>query len=138
MKQHLAHIALVIDDYDEAITYFTEVLNFVLIEDTTVNEDKRWVTVAPTGAKECSLLLVKASNEEQTRHIGNQTGWRVFLFLFTDDMFRDIEKYSQRGVHIEKQPTLEAHGTVAIFQDKFGNRWDLIQPSSLNKGQLPQ
>lgn len=138
MKQNLAHIALVIDDYDEAIKYFTEVLDFVLIEDTAVNEDKRWVTVAPTGAKECSLLLAKASNEEQTRHIGNQTGGRVFLFLFTDDVFRDIEKYSQRGVHIVKQPTHEAHGTVAIFQDKFGNRWDLIQPSSLNKGQLPQ
>lgn len=134
MKQHLAHIAIVVKDYDEAIKFYTDVLDFQLLEDTALSAEKRWVLVAPPGAKECALLLAKAANEEQKKSIGNQTGGRVFLFLFTDDFWRDFEKYSERNVKFIRQPVEEAHGTVAVFEDLYGNKWDLIQPSDKNKG----
>ena len=128
MKQHIAHISIVVKDYDEAIDFYTKKLDFTLVEDTKLDEKKRWVTVAPTGAEECSLLLAKASNDEQESRIGNQTGGRVFLFLYTDDISRDYIKMTDRNVIFVKPPTDYEHGKVAIFEDLYGNLWDLIQP----------
>ena len=128
MKQHIAHIALVVKDYDEAINFYTKKLGFQLLEDTKLTEEKRWVMVAPPGAKECSLLLAKAANERQAASIGNQTGGRVFLFLFTDDFWRDYNKYIEREIKFVRPPSQEAYGTVAVFEDLYGNLWDLIQP----------
>ncbi|NML21646.1 VOC family protein [Pseudoflavitalea sp. G-6-1-2] len=132
MKQHIAHIALVVRDYDEAIAFYTQKLNFRLIEDTVLSDVKRWVLVAPPGAKECCLLLAKAANETQAAHIGNQTGGRVFLFLFTEDFHRDYEEMLQRGIHFVRPPKEEPYGTVAVFEDLYGNQWDLLQPNELN------
>ena len=134
MKQHLAHLSIIVREYDEAIEYYTKILDFKLIEDTALSPEKRWVLVAPPGAKECALLLAKAANEEQVKHIGNQTGGRVFLFLFTDDFWRDYKKMVGRKVTFIREPIEEAHGTVAIFEDLYGNKWDFIQPSKANKG----
>jgi len=134
MKQHLAHLSIVVREYDEAIEYYTKILDFKLIEDTVLSPKKRWVLVAPPGAKECTLLLAKAANEEQAKYIGNQTGGRVFLFLFTDDFWRDYKKMLERKVNFIREPIKEAHGTVAIFEDLYGNKWDFIQPSKANKG----
>ena len=128
MKQRLAHIAIVVNDYDTAIKYYTEILDFQLLEDTRLSKDKRWVLVAPSGSKECSLLLAKASNEEQVSRIGNQTGGRVFLFLHTDDFWRDYEKLKNREAHFVRPPEEMEYGTVAVFEDLYGNLWDLIQP----------
>jgi len=128
MNQRLAHITLVVDDYDEAITFYTEKLNFRLVEDTVLSETKRWVLVAPTGSGECGLLLAKASNEEQKSRIGNQTGGRVFLFLNTDNFKRDYENLKLNGVTIVREPSVEEYGTVAVFADLYGNLWDLIEP----------
>jgi catechol 2,3-dioxygenase-like lactoylglutathione lyase family enzyme len=133
MNQHIAHIALVVKDYDEAINFFTKTLDFDLIEDTQLNEHKRWVMIAPKGAKECSILLAKASNEEQLKSVGNQTGGRVFLFLFTDDLMRDYEKMISRKVTFVRQPEIQPHGKVAVFEDLYGNLWDLIEPNNQNK-----
>jgi catechol 2,3-dioxygenase-like lactoylglutathione lyase family enzyme len=127
MKQAIAHIALVVDDYDEAIRFYTEILDFTLIEDTPQSETKRWVLVAPKGAEECSLLLAKAAGDEQISRIGNQTGGRVFLFLRTDDFWRDYENYRSKGVRFVRKPKTEEYGTVAVFQDLCGNLWDLIE-----------
>ena len=134
MNQRIAHIALVVRDYDEAIDFYTNKLDFTLLEDTQLDEHKRWVMVAPSGSKECSLLLAKASNEEQTKSIGNQTGGRVFLFLYTDDFWRDYNKMIERGINFIRLPEEAPHGIVAIFEDLYGNKWDFIQPKENNKG----
>lgn len=126
MKQQIAQIALVVADYDEAIKFYTEKLNFVLIEDTTLSESKRWVVVAPKGSDGCNLLLAKAANEEQKGRVGNQTGGRVFLFLHTDDFWRDYEMMTKNDIRFVRQPAKEEYGTVAVFEDLYGNLWDLI------------
>lgn len=127
MKQGIAHIALVVADYDEAIKFYTETLDFVLLEDTVLSETKRWVKVAPKGAEEFSLLLAKAVGDEQTSRIGNQTGGRVFLFLHTDDFERDYAKYKSKGVKFIREPSTEEYGRVAVFADLYGNLWDLVE-----------
>ena len=123
----IAHIALVVRDYDEAIDYFTHTLGFELIEDTPRGPGKRWVLVAPRGGNGMSLLLAQAANDEQVSRIGNQTGGRVFLFLHTDDFARDHRDFSARGVRFIETPRIEPYGTVAVFEDLYGNRWDLIE-----------
>jgi catechol 2,3-dioxygenase-like lactoylglutathione lyase family enzyme len=133
MKQRIAHIALVVNDYDEAIRFYTEKLDFKLIEDTKQSETKRWVIVAPPGAKECCLLLAEAANDKQKASVGNQTGGRVFLFLFTDDFQRDYNKMLGRGINFVRPPKVEEYGTVAVFEDLYGNLWDLIQPDDKMK-----
>ena len=127
MVQSIAHIALVVDDYDEAIKFYTEKLNFTLLEDTPQSATKRWVLVAPPGARECSLLLAKGVGEEQRSRVGNQTGGRVFLFLQTDDFWRDYEKMRARDIHFVRDPKVEEYGTVAVFADLYGNLWDLVE-----------
>ncbi len=134
MYQRIAHIALLVDDYDAAIEFYTQKLDFHIVEDTKLSEDKRWVMLAPKGAKECCLLLAKASNEEQARVVGNQTGGRVFLFLYTDDFWRDFEKMKSREVNFVRPPQDFDYGTVAVFEDLYGNKWDLIEPNEKNKG----
>ncbi|SCZ69405.1 Catechol 2,3-dioxygenase [Epibacterium ulvae] len=127
MTQKMAHVALVVRDYDEAIAYYTDVLGFDLIEDTYQPEqDKRWVVVRPNGGG-CSLVLARASKREQDSFVGNQAGGRVFLFLQTDDFWRDYEAYKKRGVVFERDPNVAEYGTVAVFQDLYGNLWDLIE-----------
>lgn len=132
MRQTLAHIALVVNDYDEAIKFYTQTLNFNLIEDTKLSETKRWVIIAPPGSDGCALLLAQASNEEQKSRVGNQTGGRVFLFLYTDNFKRDYQNLLDKKVNIVREPVIEAHGTVAVFTDLYGNLWDLIEPSKSN------
>ena len=127
MKQRLVQITLVVRDYDEAIKFYTETLNFILKEDTKLSETKRWVVLTPPGS-ECSLLLGKAANDEQASRIGNQTGGRVFLFLHTDDFQRDYENLKSKGVKIIRGPVVEPYGTVLVFEDLYGNLIDLIQP----------
>ncbi len=128
MKQKIAHLALVVKDYDEAIKFYTEKLDFKILEDSRLSEEKRWVLVAPPGAEECCLLLAKAANEIQTASIGNQTGGRVFLFLHTDDFWRDYNKMCDRNIKFLRAPKEESYGIVAVFEDLYGNLWDLIQP----------
>lgn len=128
MRRSIVHIALVVRDYDEAIRYFTEVLDFQLLEDTYQPEqDKRWVLVAPPGSTGTSLLLARASQPEQEPFIGNQAGGRVFLFLETDDFWRDYHSLVAKGVVFLRPPAEQPYGTVAVFADLYGNRWDLIQ-----------
>lgn len=134
MYQRIAHIALVVKDYDDAIEFYTKKLDFTLLEDTRIDEKKRWVMVAPPGAKECCLLLAKASNVRQTESIGNQTGGRVGFFLFTDDFWRDYNKMTERKISFVSPPTEFDYGTVAVFEDLYGNMWDLIEPNENNKG----
>ena len=129
MKQRLAHIAIVVNDYDEAIRFYTEKLHFELIEDSQLSETKRWVLVKPKGTDGCCLLLAKAANEEQLSHVGNQTGGRVFLFLHTDDLKRDFQNLLDNEIEIVRQPSKEEYGTVAVFKDIYGNLWDLIEPA---------
>jgi len=128
MKQKIAHIALVVDDYDKAIDFYTKKLHFSLLEDTRIDQDKRWVLVAPKGATECSLLLAKATHESQLKCIGNQSGGRVFLFLYTDNFNRDYENLIANQIEIVRPPVTESYGTVAVFKDLYGNLWDLIEP----------
>jgi len=128
MKQSLAHIALVVNDYDEAIEFYTKKLNFSLIEDTKLSETKRWVRVVPPGSDGCGLLLAKAASDEQRSRVGNQTGGRVFLFLHTDDFYRDYDNLVKHNITIVREPSVEVYGTVAVFADLYGNLWDLIQP----------
>ena len=130
MKQSIAHIALVVEDYDDAIEFYTEKLGFTLLEDTPLSETKRWVLVAPRNSESCQLLLAKAVGEEQKSRIGNQTGGRVFLFLRTDDFQRDYEDYRSKGVKFVREPKVEDYGTVAVFADLYGNLWDLIEFSN--------
>ena len=131
MTQSLAMIALVVADYDEAIAWYTGVLGFTLIEDTAMSEDKRWVVIAPPGSESVGgarLLLARASNDEQASRVGNQTGGRVFLFLRTDDFGRDYAALLARGVEFVEKPRHEAYGTVVVFRDLYGNKWDLVGP----------
>lgn len=134
MKQRIAHIALVVEDYDAAIEFYTQKLEFQLLEDTPLSEEKRWVVIAPPGAEECSLLLAKAANEEQSRSVGNQTGGRVFLFLFTDDFWRDYNKMLAKEINFVRAPAEYDYGRVAVFEDLYGNLWDLLEPNDNNKG----
>ncbi len=127
MNQRIAHIALVVKDYDEAIAFYCNQLNFILIEDTVLSKTKRWVLIAPTGSTGCQLLLAKAANEEQVSRIGNQTGGRVFLFLNTDNFKRDYQNLLDKGIRIVREPVIETWGTVAVFEDLYGNLWDLIE-----------
>jgi len=128
MKQHIAHIALLVRDYDEAIQFYTGKLHFTLVEDTALSETKRWVLVAPKGSGECCLLLAKAANMEQEARIGDQTGGRVFLFLYTDNFWTDYETMVKEGVEFVREPKVETYGTVAVFKDLYGNLWDLLEP----------
>lgn len=128
MKQSIVHVALVVRDYDEAIRFYTQKLDFTVIEDTNQpQQDKRWVLVAPPGSTGPALLLARASNAEQERFIGNQTGGRVFLFLGTDDFWRDYDRMVRRGIAFRREPKVEAYGTVAVFEDLYGNLWDLVE-----------
>lgn len=128
MNQSIGYIALVVRDYDEAIAWFTTKLQFTLVEDAKLSEAKRWVLVAPPGGEnQCLLLLAKASSPEQESRIDNQTGGRVFLFLHTDDFRRDYKAFTQRGVKFIRSPSVESYGTVAVFEDLYGNKWDLLQ-----------
>lgn len=129
MNQHIAHIALVVTNYDEAIRFYTEKLNFILIEDTKLSETKRWVMVKPAGDGQCCLLLAQAATEEQKSRVGNQTGGRVFLFLYTDDFWRDYNDLLTKDIHFVRPPVTEPYGTVAVFEDLYGNLWDLIEPT---------
>jgi catechol 2,3-dioxygenase-like lactoylglutathione lyase family enzyme len=127
MTQTLGHVALVVRDYDDALAFFTQVLNFRVIEDTRLSEDKRWVLVAPPGSTGTSLLLARAATPEQESHIGNQTGGRVAFFLHTDDFWRDYREMTARKVKFTRPPSEEVYGTVAVFEDLYGNQWDLLQ-----------
>ena len=128
MRQSIAHVSLVVRDYDEAIEFFTNKLKFSLVEDVYQPEqDKRWVVVAPPGATESTVLLAQPSNEEQEAFIGRQTGGRVFLFLSTDDFWRDYNDMVARGITFVRQPRTAEYGTVAVFEDLYGNWWDLVQ-----------
>ena len=129
MKQRLAHIAIVVNDYDEAIKFYIEKLHFNLVEDTRLSETKRWVLVRPKGSNECCLLLAKAANEEQKRRVGDQTGGRVFLFLHTDNFERDYQNLLNNQIEVVRPPQIEEYGTVAVFKDIYGNLWDLIEPA---------
>lgn len=129
MRQNLAHIALVVDDYDAAIQYYTSVLKFTLLEDKILSPSKRWVMLGIPGSSGCSILLAKASNDEQKSRIGNQTGGRVFLFLHTDNLDRDYKNLQSHNVKIVREPVLEEWGNVLVFADFYGNLWDLIQPA---------
>ena len=125
--QTLGQIALVVREYDEAIAFFTRTLNFRVIEDTRLSEDKRWVLIAPPCSQGTSLLLARAATPEQVSRIGNQTGGRVFLFLHTDDFWRDYNEMTARKVKFTRPPSEESYGTVAVFEDLYGNQWDLLQ-----------
>jgi catechol 2,3-dioxygenase-like lactoylglutathione lyase family enzyme len=128
MNQSIVHITLVVRDYDEAIRFYTEKLNFTLVEDTYQPEqDKRWVLIAPPGSSGVQLLLGRASNPEQEHAIGNQTGGRVFLFLSTDDFWRDYNRMVAQEITFVRPPKVEPYGTVAVFKDLYGNLWDLVQ-----------
>ncbi len=127
MKQKIGHVSLVVRDYDEAIDFYTGKLGFKLIEDTCRGGGKRWVLVAPPGGGGTQLLLAKAVNPEQESRVGNQTGGRVFLFLDTDDFWRDYRAMTARGVSFLELPRLEPYGVVAVFQDLYGNKWDLLE-----------
>ena len=129
--QTIGQIALVVRDYDEAIHFYVDVLGFTLVDDTVIPaQDKRWVVVAPPGSTGSRLLLARAANDEQASRIGNQTGGRVFLFLHTDDFWRDYHVYRARGVIFVREPKAESYGTVAVFRDLYGNLWDLLQPNA--------
>jgi catechol 2,3-dioxygenase-like lactoylglutathione lyase family enzyme len=135
MKQSIGLVALVVRDYDEALAFFVGKLGFVLIEDTVVpNQGKRWVVISPPGATESRLLLARASTLEQESRIGSQTGGRVFLFLNTDDFWRDYERYKAQGITFVREPRNEPYGTVAVFRDLYGNLWDLLEPRRIVTG----
>ena len=127
MPQSIANITLVIKDYDEAIQFYTQKLRFNLIEDIPLTDKKRWVLVSPRGSNGTNLLLAKADSPEQEIHIGHQTGGRVFLFLHTDDFWRDYNEMKSRGVNFQEEPRQETYGTVVVFSDLYGNKWDLIE-----------
>lgn len=130
MQQSLALISIVVKDYDEAIAFYTQQLYFTLVEDTVMSPTKRWVVVAPPGSSGCNLLLAKAATEEQSTRIGNQTGGRVFLFLYTDNFERDYNNLLAKNITIVRLPQKELYGTVAVFADIYGNLWDLIEPAA--------
>lgn len=125
--QHIGYVSLLVRDYDEAIAYFIGQLGFELVEDTDLGNGKRWGVIAPSGSLETRILLAKAATVDQAQRIGDQTGGRVFLFLHTDDFWRDYEAYRSKGVLFREEPRVESYGTVAVFDDLYGNRWDLLQ-----------
>ncbi len=135
MKQQLALVSILVHDYDEAIRFYTEKLHFILLEDRRINDKKRWVRVAPPGSSEApgqtSLLLAKADGEIQQKFVGNQSGGRVFLFLYTDDFRRDYRDMVDKGIEFVRPPAVESYGIVAVYRDLYGNLWDLIQPVEL-------
>lgn len=134
MKQSIGYVALVVKDYDEAIDFYVRTLGFTLIEDTYIAaQNKRWVLIAPPGSKESKLLLARAVGEDQCSRIGDQTGGRVFLFLHTDDFWRDFKAYKNRGVVFVREPKEESYGTVAVFKDLYGNLWDLLELKQQNQ-----
>ena len=128
----IAHVTFVVREYDEAIAFFTRQLDFELVADTDVGGGKRWVLVAPRGGDGAQLLLAKATTPDESARIGNQTGGRVFLFLHTDNFARDYERMRARGVRFMEEPRHEAYGTVAVFEDLYGNTWDLLEPKRAN------
>ncbi len=131
MKQSIGLVSLVVREYDEALAFYVGILGFTLIEDTFVPaQNKRWVVVAPPGSSGARLLLARASSEEQASRVGNQTGGRVFLFLYTDNFERDFQSYRAQGVTFVREPREEPYGTVAVFRDLYGNLWDLVEPKS--------
>jgi catechol 2,3-dioxygenase-like lactoylglutathione lyase family enzyme len=130
MKQELGQISLLVKDYDEAIAYYTQKLNFELLEDTVLSDTKRWVVLAPKGSNGCKLLLAKAVNPEQAKSIGNQCGGRVFLFLYTDNFERDYATMQSKQVNFVREPVKEKWGTVAVFADLYGNLWDFIEAAA--------
>lgn len=134
MPQFIAAVALVVPDYDEAIAYYTAVLGFELIEDSALSEGNRWVLIAPPGSHGTRLLLARAATPAQMERVGDQTGGRVFLFLYTDDFHRDYALFSERGVEFVEVPREESYAIVVVFRDRYGNRWDLIQPRSGAQG----
>ena len=135
MKQNLGLVTLVVRDYDEALDFFVGKLGFVVVEDSIVPEQsKRWVVISPPGAQESRLLLARASSQEQQSRVGTQTGGRVFLFLYTDDFWRDYERYRAKGVEFVRPPAQHDYGTVAVFKDLYGNLWDLLQPKGRQSG----
>jgi lactoylglutathione lyase len=127
MKQQIAHVSVLVENYDEAIAFYTEKLGFRLLADSPLGTGKRWVLVAPPGSAGCSLLLARAAAPNQERCVGNQAGGRVFLFLQTDDFRRDHQAMLARGVRFLEEPRAEEYGTVAVFEDLYGNKWDLLQ-----------
>lgn len=137
MNQQLSQIAIVVDDYDKAIAFYTQKLYFELVEDTVLSETKRWVIIKPRGNGNCRLLLAKAASKEQISRIGNQTGGRVFLFLHTDNFQRDYQNLLEQQIQIVREPSKEAYGTVAVFQDLYGNLWDLIEPIAFENKPVP-
>jgi uncharacterized glyoxalase superfamily protein PhnB len=128
MQQYLAGISLVVNDYDEAIDFYTRKLSFTLLENTRMSDTKRWVVIAPPGSTGCTLLLAKAANDAQKAAVGNQTGGRVFLFLHTDNFDRDYNQMQKAGIEFIESPRQETYGKVVVFVDLYGNRWDLIEP----------
>ncbi len=131
MHQYLGLISVIVREYDEAIAFYVGKLGFTLADDTYLPEqDKRWVVVKPPGAKETGLLLARARDDHQASRIGDQTGARVFLFLYTNDFWRDFNLYKSKGVRFVREPKIESYGTVAVFEDLYANRWDLVQPSA--------
>lgn len=130
-RQRIGLVSVVVRDYDEALAFYVDVLGFTLVEDTPVpGQNKRWVVVAPPGARETRLLLAQAGNDQQAGRIGNQTGGRVFLFLYTDDLQRDHAAYAAKGVRFVQPPVVQPYGQVAVFEDLYGNLWDLLQPNA--------
>ena len=128
MNRKIAHIAILVSDYDEAIEFYTQKLGFTLLEDSILSETKRWVLVTPNlDSSGCALLLAKAANETQEKFIGNQTGGRVFLFLDTDDFYRDYHDFIAKGIRFVREPIKQEYGMVAVFEDLYGNLWDLIE-----------
>ena len=131
MPQSIAHLTLVVRNYDEALEFYTQKLGFQLLQDTPLPGNKRWLLVAPPDSRGSALLLAEADTPEQSLAIGNQTGGRVFLFLHTDDFWRDYKTYQSRGVRFLETPREETYGTVAVFEDLYGNKWDLLEPAAL-------
>ncbi len=133
MNRTIKHSTLTVQEYDEAINFYTQKLDFNIIEDTKLSEDKRWVLISPKGTSNFSLLLAKASNEIQKASVGNQSGGRVFLFMNTDNFDRDYHQFKTAGVEFVREPIVESYGKVAVFKDLYGNLWDLIEPVAQNK-----
>jgi catechol 2,3-dioxygenase-like lactoylglutathione lyase family enzyme len=129
MPQSIAHLTIVVRNYNEALEFYTQKLGFHLLQDTPLPDNKRWILVAPPESRGAALLLAEAATPEQSRAIGNQTGGRVFLFLHTDDFWREYKAYQSRGVRFLESPREESYGTVAVFEDLYGNKWDLLQPA---------
>lgn len=138
MNQRIVNISLLVNDYDEAIDFYVHKLHFQLLEDTKMSETKRWVRIAPQGEGNCGLLLAKAKNDEQRSRIGNQTGSRVFLFLHTDDFDRDFENIQRHNIKVVRGPEVQDYGKVAVFEDLYGNLWDLIEPVGIGKSDISE